>query len=108
MIRIFTFKVCLSGSHGFRYGSPCKKPVFVLVNNKGKDKLTHLYKVTSVFAHHSLESMISKLATSLSTFQLISVYDQPFYTFVVCQSQQGNCVSEDARIHSLHLFSCVF
>ena len=105
MIRIFTFIVCLSGSHGFRYGSPCKKPVFVLVNNKGKGQLIHLYKVTSVFAHYSLESKISTLATSFSTFQLtcISIYEQPFY--IVAKSAT-KCVSAEARIHSLHLFYC--
>ena len=37
----------------FLYGSLCKIRVFVLVNNKGEDQLTHMYKVTSVFAHHS-------------------------------------------------------
>ena len=91
MIRIFTFKVCLSGSHGFRYGSPCMKHVFVLVNNKVKDQLKHLYKVTSVFAHHSLESKISSLATSFSIFLLISVYEQPFNSVAKLARQLCKC-----------------
>ena len=56
-------------------GHEVRKPDFVLhPNSKGADQLAHLVSLISAFVIHSLQSMMSKLAScKISTFQLVSV-----------------------------------
>ena len=51
------------------------------MNNKGADQTAHMHSLISAFVVHSLESIISKLATSdISIYKLVSVAEQASFS----------------------------